>query len=613
MGTPLVSRAWRRGAVTVLSAFLMVAMLAFVAFSVDIGYMAVVKTELQSTADSVALAAAGSMSEPEADVIATAERFAALNRIGGQPGSLRGIEFGTWDATEHSFAPSSGLSNAIRVTVCCDDQTGNNRLFFAKILGQDRFSMQASSVAMGNPRDVAFVVDLSGSMNNDTEPCWATNEINTKYGSGYPSLASNIMQQVYTDFGFGTFPGTLQYVGSPLVTANTSAYANLTKNGGPLTLASVAATYRITTSDSEATRKTKAYKWIIDNQLATLMPAARPTPSSANLNFWTKYLDYTLQSTSVSGRGTLPPSQDTDRLTSFGNPDTTAFPNAGTTERDSYRNKLGYRTYVQYMMDFGRNLKPDGSNYTQLSTSSSYCTYHSESTAGGTFSFPPSEQPVHSVRRSLIAAIQEVKLRNETIADTNQRDWVSIISFDSVAGTTIRQTLTGDYDAAMQACTRLQAAGDDTSTTATETGLILAKQHISRPEQGGVGRRNTQKVVVLLTDGMPNLKSSSNTEISNFRTGQPSSEFYGGTGGNYNYDAALMQTMIMQGQGWKVFAVGIGLGTDYGFMDRLARSGMTANNTGESPRTSGNPIGYETEVSAIFKTIISNPQVRIVK
>ena len=50
------------------------------------------------------------------------------------------------------------------------------------------------------------------------------------------------------------------------------------------------------------------------------------------------------------------------------------------------------------MLDWGRNGKPDGTNYTPLSTSSAYCPYHSESTAGGTFSFPPSEQPTHSAR-----------------------------------------------------------------------------------------------------------------------------------------------------------------------------------------------------------------------
>ncbi len=64
---------------------------------------------------------------------------------------------------------------------------------------------------------------------------------------------------------------------------------------------------------------------------------------------------------------------------------------------------------------------------------------------------------------------------------------------------------------------------------------------------------------------------------------------------------------------WKVFSVGLGLGTDYDFMDRLARMGSTANSDGESPRTSGNPVAYEAELTKIFKNIITNPQVRLVQ
>ena len=49
----------------------------------------------------------------------------------------------------------------------------------------------------------------------------------------------------------------------------------------PLTLSGVSSTYKILSSDSEATRKTKAYKWIIDTQIASVMPNAKPTPSSS--------------------------------------------------------------------------------------------------------------------------------------------------------------------------------------------------------------------------------------------------------------------------------------------------------------------------------------------
>jgi hypothetical protein len=280
---------------------------------------------------------------------------------------------------------------------------------------------------------------------------------------------------------------------------------------------------------------------------------------------------------------------------------------------NTYRNKLGYRTYVQFMMDLGRNGKPDGATYTPLSASSADCPYHQESTAGGTFSFPPSEQPTHAIRRALIAGIEEVKRHNETIPDMNQRDWVSIVSFDTTAGAVLRQSLTGDYNLAMAACTGLQADSDSVANTSTETGLLLARQHIDRPENGGQGRRHAEKVVVLLTDGIPNLKTSSDATVSSYRSSHPSADFYGGSGGNYYYDAALMQTMTMELQRWRVFPVGVGLGCDYDFMDRLARMGSTADQSGESHRTSGSPVAYEQEVYEIFNDIISNPRIRLVR
>ena len=85
----------RRGAITVLAAFLMVVMLAFVALGIDIGYIAVARTELQRTADSAAMASAWEMLGQErllgADQMnavysrarAKAAEYAQLNRVCG--------------------------------------------------------------------------------------------------------------------------------------------------------------------------------------------------------------------------------------------------------------------------------------------------------------------------------------------------------------------------------------------------------------------------------------------------------------------------------------------------------------------------------------------------
>ncbi len=618
----------RRGITTILSAVLVIVLLGMVAFAVDLGYISMVKGQAQDAADIAALAAGHQMMNDMASSQALAVQFAGYNRLGEAnvpPGAVS-LEFGLWNSQNRSFTPTGQPGNAIRSTVRRDTGHGGEvPLFFAPVLGINSFSCEATAVCMACPRDIAFVIDLSGSMNNDTEPAWATSEIDRVFGPlGYPDTAEELMQQVYTDFGYGAFPGTLQYVGKALVpTEDQYSYAELTKNSGPLTLGTIAAQYRILNTDNESTRKTKAYKWMIDNQIATVMPGVQPTPVSSNAAsyaYWEKYLDYIMRSqqiTSSSPKGrprpsypvTLPPSQSSYRIDGMGNPYYDSFPDANSTTPGTYRNKIGYRTYVNFMMDYGRDGQPVSGQYTPLSQFSPHCPRHSEATDGGTFSFPPSEQPTHAARRALISSLQLIADRNASVPDSNQRDWVSIVTYDAVEGVTLLQSLTSDYSAAMQACTNLQAVRDINASTATESGLLVAKNHLKPSAQGGQGRIFTDKIVVLLTDGIANLKTSSTGTISSFIAQNPSPDF---DGMDWYQKAALMQTMEMELAHWYVFPVGVGLGTDYGFMDRAARLGGTAKD-GQAPRGEGNPAIYEERLKDIFEDIIIKVKPRLVQ
>jgi Mg-chelatase subunit ChlD len=559
-----------------LAAIILSVMVGMLAFAVDIGYIELSRTQLQAAADSSALAAAASVNLSRTDMETVAKRFADANAAAGRQVQLlsNDIEYGTWDAGTRTFTPSPTPSNAVRVTVRTADNTGGKtKLFFARIFNVDSLEQEASAVATVNPRDICFVVDLSGSMNDDTDPDNTASINSTFAGQGYPTIGSELLNQIYTDFGFNcTYPSEpVQWIGQPLgVGSSGNPLTTITKNGGVLTQSSIPSKYRIKSSDSTAVRKQKAYSWAMDVQMPQVMPAAKPTPNSAtNYAYWANYLD------------------------------------------SNYR-QIGYRSYLNFMNANGRDLKPDGANLTPLSASSPNCPWHSESTDGGVFSFPPREQPTHAARRAIIAAINLIKSRNNTISDMNQRDWVSIVTFDRIGSGSpnLLVPLTGNYDTAMGICPRLQACGENGASTATETGLIAAYNHIKPQSQGGQGREATNKIVVLLTDGMPNLYSSSSNTISNYISSHPSDNFYG----NKNpQDAALMQTSIMQGDRWSLYPVGIGLGTDYGFMDRMARMGTTASKSGESPRGSGNPAEYEERLRQIFENIITNPKLRLVQ
>ncbi len=430
-----------------------------------------------------------------------------------------------------------------------------------------------------NPRDIAFVVDLSGSMNDDTEPNSTATINNTWSSAGYPTIGTDLLNQVYADFGWpGRYPNeTSQYIGQSIGVSKKSSFSTtfsqLTSYPGVLSASSIPSKYRIAKKDSTATKSQKAYSWIMEVQMPALIPGVLPTPNSgnsANYAYWTSYID------------------------------------------DNW-DKLGQRSYMQLMMYNGRDGQPGGSLYVPLSLASGITPMHTETVAGRTFSFPPREQPTHAARRAMIAALKIISDCNQNITDVNQRDWVSIITFDRLSpGPSIAVSLTSDYNAAMQACTTFQAVASNNYSTATEAGLITAGNHIKPQSQGGAGRPHTNKIVVLLTDGQPNLYSSSNSTISTYRNQHPSSDFYGGSG-SYPQDASLMQTSTMQGNNWYLYPVGIGLDTDYNFMDRMARMGATANSSGESARGSGNPADYEARLTDIFEKIITNPKLRLVK
>ena len=295
----------RKGAVIVLTLVLMVFVFAFVAFTVDVGYMALAKGELQNAADSAALAGVVELQYGATAARTTAQAFAAQHRAAGSSVVVPNADvlIGRFNFTTKTFVETSTGANAVRVFT----RVNNKPFFFAKVIGHNQFNSQAKATAMLNPRDIVFVVDTSGSMNDDTEPQWATRTINNTYaGAGYPTVATPLITDLFTDMNFGAYPGTQEYVGLSLgVPQDGYAYAEMTKDNGALVSSAIASQYRIAATDSESVRKVKAYSWIIDKQIARLMPQARPVPSSTSTySYWEKYIDYVISTAAV---GNAPP------------------------------------------------------------------------------------------------------------------------------------------------------------------------------------------------------------------------------------------------------------------------------------------------------------------
>jgi Flp pilus assembly protein TadG len=170
---PVALNSNRRGGVLVLTAFLMIALMAMIAFAVDLGYLEVTKVELQRTADSAAIAGAWELVSPTSS---------ASNNLSGQIGSARTkavqfaalnpvqtmapvVDTNTSNSTSGDIVvgylsnpsdPSAPLntqypnqSNAVQVQVrkTLASANGGVPYFFARVLGLTSQDMQASATA----------------------------------------------------------------------------------------------------------------------------------------------------------------------------------------------------------------------------------------------------------------------------------------------------------------------------------------------------------------------------------------------------------------------------------------------------------------------------------
>ncbi len=171
------SKGPRRGNIIVLSCALLVCLLALVALAVDVGYMAHAHTELQRTADAVALAAAAKLPKIE-DAIDAGRATAQSNDTSIATALTDGdFEFGWWNRNTSTFttpAPANRPNNAVRVTVSRTEARGNPlNLFFGNVIGKSAADITCKSIAyMDRSLCGAFVgiewVDVQGNPGSDS-------------------------------------------------------------------------------------------------------------------------------------------------------------------------------------------------------------------------------------------------------------------------------------------------------------------------------------------------------------------------------------------------------------------------------------------------------------
>ncbi len=160
----------------ILLAIMMFAFLVTAAFSVDIAYMQLVKTELRSATDAAAKAAAEELARTQDRDAAVAKGIAVANKNSVASERLQLDEsdftFGSSNMDAQNrfiFNEGSTPFNSIRVSGrrTSDSLGGAVPLFFGRIFDVRTFEPKESATVTFLERDIVVVVDRSGSMLDD--------------------------------------------------------------------------------------------------------------------------------------------------------------------------------------------------------------------------------------------------------------------------------------------------------------------------------------------------------------------------------------------------------------------------------------------------------------
>ncbi len=179
----------RKGAMLVLVAVVIVALLAMTMFTVDVAYMQLVRTELRAATDASAKAGMEALrrTQDTEAAIDAAIATAAANKVGGRSLTLTAdqIEFGlAFRNVDNSVSFNAGQLpyTAVRVNSAMTESSaaGPVPLFFGSIFGTGQFEPTRSAVSASTEVEICFAIDRSHSM------CFDLTGVDWSYPPGTP-------------------------------------------------------------------------------------------------------------------------------------------------------------------------------------------------------------------------------------------------------------------------------------------------------------------------------------------------------------------------------------------------------------------------------------------
>ena len=562
----------RKGNIILMSAWVLVMAFAFAAFTIDIGYVALSKAELQAAIDAATLAGAmeldsnGNQSDVANAVKDAVEEIAALNSVATWDGLLldrdADIELGRreWDAANQTFVfafgPDATPYNIVRVTGRYDYVSTENGIvdrripvFFAPAINTDKVTMKLSSVATFQPRDVMLVQDYSGSMNDDTE-------FKSANALGIDSITTAVTN-MWTALGspaYGSMPFTPDWLtvgGVPEDTESGIPHVEVEYRGDEVHVTSTLPLTKVVLRDKNGNYETfnnlsgLTGTFADDRQIRRVWVLSG---SNAVLN--------------GTGNGEQFDFYDDD-IEEYLGLDAVSYPHPSGSWSD----------FINYVNTSG-NVNTAGFRY-QYAT---MCLINYWNEKRANYSQTPGlwvcpTQPLEAAKNAsdeLINYIQEVS--------ADDRLGLSIYTHTSNAGAILESGLTSDLEAVRPLYRQRQASHYDAMTN------IGAGMKIAREELEANARPNAFRMMVLLTDGVAN---------------QPSgyAEAYAITQANLCDDAEI-----------RVMTISLGLSADTALMQQIAdiTGGKHFNVPG-----GGTIEEYESQLKEVFREIAADRPLRL--
>lgn len=566
----VVRPAPRRGVIVVLAAVLMIVMMGFMALSVDVGYMFTMQSQLQRSVDAAALAGAGSLIEGEDIATNTVHEYLTHNPVGLQwkeftdgntadnvdrfltkYGDGLQLTIGEWnDSTQQMVAAEKNPS-----TVSVRMSYENMPFFFGHLLGRDSFNISAESIATYQTRDIMLVLDLSGSMNDDSE-------FNSISKLGYNHIHSNSLQ-MYADLGSPQF-GNLQFdpqyavVNGPAPQSSGQANASVTYRGNSI----------IVKSDKtikELKVKTSSGSTYSYNPGTSLNYTANPgqevryvwVTSGKNANNSDQ-----VQAFDFDG-------QRTNTLRSALGLDNVSYPYPGGSWNDyisyclgtgqnnnaGYRYRFGYFNWINYLLErqYSHDSTPD--------------------------LWKASAQPITAVKNS-------VDLFIHFMQEGDGRDRIGLAVYNAPNGNgLLESTLTENLPFIMTQA-RQRQAGHYHNYTNIGGGMTVGREELEAR-----GRKGAVKMMVLLTDGQANWAN-------------------GGVNNNAAKQYVLNEAYLCADEGIIILTISLGAGADTALMNQVAE--ITAGRHFNVP--GGQSVEeYSEDLTQIFRQVAGHRPLKLVK